>query len=419
MERNGRFTSFAICIAASALAACASTPDPKPEIQSARALVEQAEQSGAAEFAGKDLETARDRLRLAEDADEAHKDDDAQRYAGEASVNAKLAIANTAAAKAERGAVENMEGVDALRDEANRPEPESERPDACKERIMTTKHTWLTRISSVAALALLVGCASNPTTTAELERARDAVDKVASMPDSSTLASAELKEAQETLRKAEEAARENEPDAEVAHLAYVAEQQAAIAEAKMNEAKALEDTKNAEADRNAALLEARERDVAQAERRADQAEADAAAAWREVEEAQETARGLVLTFGDMLFDTGGSTLKPGAQLLLDKLAAYLQQNPGAHAIIEGHTDNTGSDAMNQALSERRAAAVAAALQARGITGDRLETVGLGESYPVATNDTSAGREENRRVEVVLSDSEGVFVESARRTASTR
>ena len=123
MERNGRFTSFAICIAASALAACASTPDPKPEIQSARALVEQAEQSGAAEFAGKDLEIARDRLRLAEDADEAHKDDDAQRYAGEASVNARLAIANTAAAKAERGAVENMEGVDALRDEANRPEP--------------------------------------------------------------------------------------------------------------------------------------------------------------------------------------------------------------------------------------------------------------------------------------------------------
>ena len=284
---------------------------------------------------------------------------------------------------------------------------------------MTTKHTWLTRISSVAALALLVGCASNPTTTAELERARDAVDKVASMPDSSTLASAELKEAQETLRKAEEAAREKEPDAEVAHLAYIAEQQAAIAEAKMNEAKALEDTKNAEADRNAALLEARERDVAEAEQRADRAEADAAAAWREVEEAQETARGLVLTFGDMLFDTGGSSLKPGAQLLLDKLAAYLQQNPGAHAIIEGHTDSTGSDAMNQTLSERRAAAVAAALQARGITGDRLETVGLGESYPVATNDTSAGREENRRVEVVLSDSEGVFVESARRTASTR
>jgi outer membrane protein OmpA-like peptidoglycan-associated protein len=149
------------------------------------------------------------------------------------------------------------------------------------------------------------------------------------------------------------------------------------------------------------------------------AQADAAEAWRQVEEAHETARGVVLTFGDMLFDTGGAVLKPGAQLLLDKLAAYLEQNPSAKAIIEGHTDNVGSDAMNQALSERRAAAVATALQMRGIGIDRLEIMGLGESYPVATNDTSAGREENRRVEVVLSDAQGVFLESARRTASTR
>ena len=239
------------------------------------------------------------------------------------------------------------------------------------------------------------------------------------MPDSSTLASAELNAAQETLRKAEEAAREREPDSEVAHLAYVAEQQAAIAEAKMNEAKALQDTENAEAQRNAALLEARERDVAEAKADAARAQADAAEAWRQVEEAQETARGVVLTFGDMLFDTGGAVLKPGAQLLLDKLAAYLEQNSSAKAIIEGHTDNVGSDAMNQALSERRAAAVATALQMRGIGIDRLEIIGLGESYPVATNDTSAGREENRRVEVVLSDAQGVFLESARRTASTR
>lgn len=289
---------------------------------------------------------------------------------------------------------------------------------------MNTESRWLATAASVGVFAILGACASTPATTPELERARDAVEKVASTPDSSTFAGAELREAQETLRKAEEAARENEPDAEVAHLAYLAEQQAAIADAKMNEARALQDTKEAEAARNAALLEAREQDVADAEIRADQAEADAARAqalaaeaWRQVEEAKETTRGVVLTFGDMLFDTGGATLKPGAQLLLDKLAAYLEQNPGARAIIEGHTDNVGSDATNQALSERRAAAVAAALQVRGIGIDRLETVGLGESYPVATNETSAGREENRRVEVVLSDSEGVFVESARRSAS--
>ena len=282
---------------------------------------------------------------------------------------------------------------------------------------MKTQRNWLT--AGIGALIILGGCASTPSTTPELERARDAVAKVASMPDSSTLASAELNAAQETLRKAEEAAREREPDSEVAHLAYVAEQQAGIAEAKMNEAKALQDTENAESQRNAALLEARERDVADAKADAARAQADAAEAWRQVEEAQETARGVVLTFGDMLFDTGGAVLKPGAQLLLDKLAAYLEQNPSAKAIIEGHTDNVGSDAMNQALSERRAAAVATALQMRGIGIDRLEIMGLGESYPVATNDTSAGREENRRVEVVLSDAQGVFLESARRTASTR
>jgi len=125
MERTRILNSIAICIATGALAACASTPDPNPEIQAARALVSQAEQSGAAEFAGEDLETARDRLRLAEDADKSHQDDDAQRYADEASVNARLAIANTAAAKAESAAVENRKGVEALREEAARPDSDN------------------------------------------------------------------------------------------------------------------------------------------------------------------------------------------------------------------------------------------------------------------------------------------------------
>jgi outer membrane protein OmpA-like peptidoglycan-associated protein len=281
---------------------------------------------------------------------------------------------------------------------------------------MSTERNWLTTISSVAVLAVLGACASSPTTTGELERARDAVAKVESMPESSTLASAELKQAQDTLRRAEEAARENEPDAQVAHLAYLAEQQAGIAVAKMNEARALEVTKDAE----------HQRDVAQAEARANQAEAaaatasaSAAEAWRQVQEAKETERGLVLTFGHVLFDTGGSTLKPGAHLLLDKLATYLEANPETKAIIEGHTDNVGSDSMNQDLSERRAGAVATALQMRGVSIDRMEMMGLGESYPIATNDTQAGRQENRRVEVVLSNSAGVFDEGARRTAAIR
>jgi len=125
LKRTRILSGVAVWVAAGALAACASTPDPNPEIEAARALVSQAEQSGAAEFAGKDLEIARDRLRLAEDADKSHQDDDAQRYADEASVNAKLAIANTAAAKAESAAVENKEGVEALREEAARPDSDN------------------------------------------------------------------------------------------------------------------------------------------------------------------------------------------------------------------------------------------------------------------------------------------------------
>src|SRR5512145_1943945 len=120
--------SIAICMAAGALSACAAAPDPNPEIQSARALVEQAENAGAAEFASRDIENARDRLRMAENADESHDDVEAQRFAEQAAVNAQLAMANTAAAKAERAAAESQQSIDALRKEANRPDSTATTP---------------------------------------------------------------------------------------------------------------------------------------------------------------------------------------------------------------------------------------------------------------------------------------------------
>jgi hypothetical protein len=107
---------------ACALGACSAGPDPKPEIESARTLISQAEQSGAPEFAGADIQSARDHLQRAEEADSKHRDDDAQRYAAEAAVDAKLAMGRTAAAKAEQAAEEAKRGVEALKQEANRPE---------------------------------------------------------------------------------------------------------------------------------------------------------------------------------------------------------------------------------------------------------------------------------------------------------
>jgi len=109
-----------------------------------------------------------------------------------------------------------------------------------------------------------------------------------------------------------------------------------------------------------------------------------------------------------LFDTGQATLKPGANLVLDRLASFMSQNPQTKVRIEGHTDSTGSADFNQALSQRRADAVAIALENRGLSADRVRAIGRGEDFPVASNSSAAGRQQNRRVEIVFSDQAGQF-----------
>jgi OmpA family len=104
---------------------------------------------------------------------------------------------------------------------------------------------------------------------------------------------------------------------------------------------------------------------------------------------------------------------------LDRLADYLQAHPQTHILIEGHTDSRGSEDYNEALSARRAQAVAAALISRGVSPEAVQTRGLGKSYPVATNDTAAGRQQNRRVEIVFSDAAGRFAEGDANASSRR
>jgi outer membrane protein OmpA-like peptidoglycan-associated protein len=128
-------------------------------------------------------------------------------------------------------------------------------------------------------------------------------------------------------------------------------------------------------------------------------------------QARKTDRGMVVTLGDVLFDTGQATLKPGADLGLARIYSFMTANPQTKLVIEGHTDSQGSDEYNDALSERRAKAVANALVARGIAAERLHPIGRGKHYPVATNETSAGRQHNRRVEIVFSDAAGRFADA--------
>jgi outer membrane protein OmpA-like peptidoglycan-associated protein len=117
---------------------------------------------------------------------------------------------------------------------------------------------------------------------------------------------------------------------------------------------------------------------------------------------RDSARGLIVNMSDVLFDTGKYALRPAAREKLAKVAGVISGHPGLKLEVEGHTDNVGSDEYNQTLSEKRGEAVRDYLMAQGIAPDSVTTRGFGESQPTASNDTSAGRQENRRVELVVS-----------------
>ncbi|HJU69394.1 MAG TPA: OmpA family protein [Gemmatimonadaceae bacterium] len=121
----------------------------------------------------------------------------------------------------------------------------------------------------------------------------------------------------------------------------------------------------------------------------------------EITNLQQTQRGLVISLSDILFDVGKSTLKPGSQASIQRIAVVLTQYPQHQILVEGHTDATGSDEFNLQLSRDRANSVRTALVAGGVEASRITAEGFGESRPVAGNDTAAGRQQNRRVEIVI------------------
>jgi len=282
---------------------------------------------------------------------------------------------------------------------------------------------YATLIAS-ATLAGLAACATTPERMPAVEEARAKVQALAQDPMAQQAASRELVTARGTLQQAEAALEQGEAPEEVSHLAYMAARQAELGQARVDEARSRASIAQAEAERNRVLLEQRTKDAAAATARAESAQQEAAgaqlaaaaqaedaqAARRALEElkAKQTERGMVLTLGDVLFDTAAATLKPGAELTIGRLADFLAQNPETRIMVEGHTDSQGSDAYNQELSQRRAQAVADALMTRGIAATRLTVIGRGEGFPVAANETTAGRQQNRRVEVVFSNEAGQF-----------
>ena len=201
-----------------------------------------------------------------------------------------------------------------------------------------------------------------------------------------------------------------------------ADAQAATADAQAAAAKAQADAAKAQADSvanqnaSAAAIAAAQADAdhsrsiaQQAQQNESQADSDKAVLraqlseqLNKVLETRDSARGLIVSMSDVLFDTGQYSLKPGAREKLAKVAGILIAYPTLDIQVGGYTDNVGGDDMNQKLSENRASAVRDYLVTAGVTANSVTAKGFGNTLPVASNDNSAGRQENRRVELVVS-----------------
>ena len=292
---------------------------------------------------------------------------------------------------------------------------------------------------------LLAGCGGPPKNNPLLDDARLAV-RTASM-DSAVVTSAPeaLDRAEVALRKGESLLKDGADREDVEHYAYMTSQYVAIAEETARLRNREQSIRRAEAERQQVVIEAREREVKVERQQAELARQQAEAERREAEaargqaedalerarelservrelEAEQTERGLVLTLSEVLFDVGKASLKEGGQRAVQQLATFLRDYPNRNVLVEGHTDNTGSLQLNLDLSKRRAEAVRTALLDMGISGDRIRTIGHGPEYPVVSNNTAAGRQQNRRVEIIISKDDGVIPdrrEPGRREAEHR
>jgi outer membrane protein OmpA-like peptidoglycan-associated protein len=347
--------------------------------------------------------------------------------------------------------------------------------------------TYLYLPASLIAIAALAGCSTLPASDSPLSQARSDYNAAQANPQVAALAAGELKQASDSLDKANSASNKGEKSVVVDHLAYVAKQHVAIAQETAVQKAAELAVANAAAERDKVRLEARTREADAAQRSAEASQRSAEAAQRNAQlsqreseasqrqsqasqreseasqrqsdasqrsaeaaqrqaatekqaandaqltaqaalqqtqaaesrarrleeqlkelQAKKTDRGMVVTLGDVLFDTNEAQLKSGGMRSVQKLADFFKQYPQRKVMIEGFTDSTGGIARNQELSDNRAGAVRTALLGMGVGTERITSRGYGESYPVATNDTAAGRQLNRRVEIVVSDDGGTI-----------
>jgi outer membrane protein OmpA-like peptidoglycan-associated protein len=287
-----------------------------------------------------------------------------------------------------------------------------------------------TLIAAAVGSVLLAACATAPVQPAGSAEVRSRLTELQADPKLGTLAPVAIKEADVAVRTAEQP--ELDP--------LLAQHRVFMADRKVETARAQAETRFAEDERVAlseqresARLESRTREADAARTEVAAARADsveqklvadeargaanaaqvaatsserqAAELQRQIDElnAKPTDRGLVVTLGDVLFTSGQADLKAGATGNLNKLVTFLNEYPTRTVMIEGYTDSVGSEDYNQGLSQRRADSVKTYLVGQGVGSVRLVAAGKGEYGPVAGNDSAAGRQQNRRVEVIINN----------------
>jgi outer membrane protein OmpA-like peptidoglycan-associated protein len=255
--------------------------------------------------------------------------------------------------------------------------------------------------AAVSLSVLITGCASTPPQNDKVDEARAAYDEISQDPNVARSGDLQLRSARNELARAEMLLEEDEEVVEIEHVAYLANQHAQVAAEQGKRAELQQQIASAEDRRKELELQMRSSEAAAALR-----EAEALRQQMREMEAEQTDRGMVLTLGDVLFDLNRADLKASGEQTVQRLAEFMVKYENRRVRVEGYTDSTGEASYNQGLSERRAGAVSYALINMGINRSRVETRGFGEEYPVASNDTSSGRQQNRRVEIVISDEQG-------------
>jgi outer membrane protein OmpA-like peptidoglycan-associated protein len=246
--------------------------------------------------------------------------------------------------------------------------------------------------------------------TAAESAKRDAVEAASAANRDRAAADAAKLQADQARRAAEQARLSAEQAREAAlaqqkELALAADKsRLAAVEADRQRQAALDQQQqlSAEADRARLAAAESERQRKDAEQEQTQLRQQLLVQLNQILQTRDTARGLIVNMSDVLFDTGQYTLKPGAREKLAKISGIILAHPGLKIEVEGHTDSVGGDEYNVRLSENRANAVRSYLTGQGVSGESVTARGFGKTRPVADNATAAGRQMNRRVEMVVS-----------------